>query len=82
MFLASPRPPPLLPRTFDDVVGLAPLSLPRAPPPDGPSRALTAARAATPPPQVDALWRAASKGKFGYSVQKELFAQAARRWGA
>lgn len=29
---------------------------------------------------VDALWKAASKGKFGYSVQKELFAQSARRW--
>ncbi|KAI8471563.1 MAG: hypothetical protein J3K34DRAFT_417038 [Monoraphidium minutum] len=29
---------------------------------------------------VDALWRAGSKGKFGYSVQKELFAQSARRW--
>jgi hypothetical protein len=37
-----------------------------------------------PPPaacaQVDALWRAASKGKFGYSIQKELFIQSARRW--
>lgn len=29
---------------------------------------------------VDALWRAASKGKFGYSVQRELFQQSARRW--
>jgi hypothetical protein len=45
-------------------------------------RALT--RHAPPAPpcrrQVDALWRAASKGKFGYSVQKELFVQSARRW--
>jgi hypothetical protein len=30
--------------------------------------------------QVDALWRAGSNGRFGYSVQKELFAAAARRW--
>jgi len=29
---------------------------------------------------VDALWKAASNGKFGYSVQKEMWVQAARRW--
>jgi len=29
---------------------------------------------------VDLLWRSASKGKFGYSVQRELFIQTARRW--
>eukprot|EP00878_Enallax_costatus_P002885 GHUV01003079.1.p1 GENE.GHUV01003079.1~~GHUV01003079.1.p1 ORF type:complete len:255 (+),score=63.15 GHUV01003079.1:160-924(+) len=29
---------------------------------------------------VDALWRAASNNKFGYSVQKEMWVQAGRRW--
>jgi hypothetical protein len=30
---------------------------------------------------VDALWRAASGGRFGYSVQREMWAQAGRQWG-
>ncbi|KAG1653885.1 hypothetical protein FOA52_011707 [Chlamydomonas sp. UWO 241] len=29
---------------------------------------------------LDTLWRAASGGKFGYSVQRELFTRAGRRW--
>lgn len=29
---------------------------------------------------VDALWRAASNNRFGYSVQKEMWVQAGRRW--
>ena len=29
---------------------------------------------------VDALWRAASGGKFGYSAQKELWLQNRRYW--
>ena len=29
---------------------------------------------------IDALWRAASGGKFGYSVQKELWIQNRRYW--
>jgi len=29
---------------------------------------------------LDNLWKTASSGKFGYSVQKEMFTQAARRW--
>jgi len=29
---------------------------------------------------MDGLWRAASGGKFGFSVQKELWVQAQRRW--
>ncbi len=30
---------------------------------------------------VDSLWKAASNGKFGYSVQREIFTQSHRRWG-
>ena len=29
---------------------------------------------------MDGLWRAASNGKFGYSVQKELWVQNRRYW--
>jgi hypothetical protein len=29
---------------------------------------------------IDGLWRAASKGKFGYSVQKEIWVQNRRYW--
>jgi hypothetical protein len=29
---------------------------------------------------LDNLWKAASNGKFGFSVQKEVFNQCARRW--
>lgn len=29
---------------------------------------------------MDNLWKAASNGKFGYSVQKEIFTQSQRRW--
>jgi len=29
---------------------------------------------------IDGLWRAASNGKFGYSVQKELWVQNRRYW--
>ncbi|KAJ9524966.1 hypothetical protein QJQ45_005861 [Haematococcus lacustris] len=29
---------------------------------------------------VDALWRAASNGKFGYSIQKAVFNQSLKRW--
>ena len=29
---------------------------------------------------LDSLWVAGSGGKFGYSVQKEMFTQAAKRW--
>ncbi|KAF8060519.1 Ycf53-like protein [Scenedesmus sp. PABB004] len=29
---------------------------------------------------VDALWRAGSGGRFGYSVQREMWVQAGRRW--
>lgn len=29
---------------------------------------------------IDALWRAASGGRFGYSVQKELWIQNRRYW--
>ncbi|PNH04496.1 Tetrapyrrole-binding protein, chloroplastic [Tetrabaena socialis] len=29
---------------------------------------------------VDNLWKASSNGKFGYSVQKEIWVQAQRRW--
>lgn len=40
----------------------------------------------TPPPAVedmqtlDALWKAASGGKFGYSVQREMWLQARKQW--
>jgi hypothetical protein len=30
---------------------------------------------------VDALWKTASNGKFGYSVQKEMWQQNNKRWG-
>lgn len=30
---------------------------------------------------IDELWRKASDGKFGYSVQKELWVQCQQRWG-
>ena len=29
---------------------------------------------------IDGLWRASSNGKFGYSVQKELWVQNRRYW--
>ena len=29
---------------------------------------------------IDGLWRAASNGKFGYSVQKEIWVQNRRYW--
>uniref|UniRef100_A0A7S0RYY0 GUN4-like domain-containing protein n=1 Tax=Chlamydomonas leiostraca TaxID=1034604 RepID=A0A7S0RYY0_9CHLO len=30
---------------------------------------------------MDTLWKTASNGKFGYSVQKEIFTQNQKRWG-
>jgi hypothetical protein len=30
---------------------------------------------------IDKLWLASSNGKFGYSVQKDIWQQASRRWG-
>ena len=30
---------------------------------------------------VDALWRAASGGRFGYAAQKEVWGQLGRQWG-
>lgn len=30
---------------------------------------------------IDNLWKAASNGKFGYSVQKEIWVQNSKRWG-
>lgn len=29
---------------------------------------------------LDALWKAASGGKFGYSVQREMWLQARKQW--
>lgn len=29
---------------------------------------------------IDALWRAASNNRFGYSVQKEIFGQCSKQW--